>query len=255
MLLPGERDEAERQRDDERDERRGSRRRRPATRRRRPRRPEHAERGQHHADPELQRVLGDARQRRVHDDAGDRARRPARPRPPIAARPTLRWRAAEGHDDERDLEPFEEHALERDGERVPVVAARVRRARPRLATSARKIASSSCSALRPPPRRIALRSHCSPKISSSAADDEAQRRRSGCRVSAGPEDADDHRQRDERGRDAPERRAPAPRDADREHDRQRLDHLHRQTPGRPRRTTERCAWVLLRSCTYANTTG
>ena len=45
-------------------------------------------------------------------------------------------------------------------------------------------------------------------------------------VQSRAECGDDRRQRDSRGADPDERRAPAPGDADREYDRQRLDHLH-----------------------------
>ena len=66
-----------------------------------------------------------------------RRRRRPRPRPrrrPPRARAVLR--AAEGEDDEGDLEALEQDALERDGERVPVDAARGV-ARPRLPLAAR----------------------------------------------------------------------------------------------------------------------
>ena len=77
---------------------------------------------------------------------------------PSRGQPDVALRAAERHDDERDLEALEEHALERDGERVPVVRAAARRARaaarprprrslPRRASpSSRSPAGSPCAA-------------------------------------------------------------------------------------------------------------
>ena len=122
--------------------------------------------------------------------------------------PDAALRAAERDDDERDLEPFQQHALEREREAVPVEpGALARRAAARASSSSRaKIASSSCSALKPLARRIALRSHCSPKASSSPPTTsrsavigiERQRR---------AERGDDHRERDGRGAEA--RRAPS----------------------------------------------
>ena len=82
--------------------------------------PEGAEGRQHQTDRELDRVLGHPRQRRTHQhaDDGDQRRALRRRRPRRAAMPALR--AAERDHDERDLEPFEQHALEGDRERVPV---------------------------------------------------------------------------------------------------------------------------------------
>jgi hypothetical protein len=75
---------------------------------------------------------------------------------------------AEGDDDEDDLEALEEDALEAHDEGEPVEAQAALLAGGRAAsTSSRKVSSSSCSALRPAARRIALRSHCRPKMSSS----------------------------------------------------------------------------------------
>ena len=81
--------------------------------------PEDAEARQEDADDELDRVLGNALERspdeRSAEDHEDH-RRQRRSRG--EAEPSLR--APEGHDDERHLEPLEQNALERDGERVPV---------------------------------------------------------------------------------------------------------------------------------------
>ena len=88
-----------------------------------------------------------------------------------------------------------------------------------------KTASSSCSALNPLARRIALRSHCRPKTSSSAADDQTQDvdRQRGER---GAEHGDDRRERDRRRRRPRPGRAPAACQPGGEHDRHRLDALH-----------------------------
>ena len=56
------------------------------------------------------------------------------------------------------------------------------------------------------------------------ADDELQRA-DGNEAHQRPEDGDDQRKRDERGRGAGQRRAPAARESDGEHDGQRLDRL------------------------------
>ena len=71
-----------------------------------------------------------------------------------------------------------------------------------------------------------MRSHCSPKTSRSPP---TSRRRSsiGICCSAGPERGDEHGEHDRRRAHADQRRAPAAHRADAEHDRQRLDHLHR----------------------------
>ena len=69
--------------------------------------------------------------------------------------------------DERDLEPFEQHALERDRERV-AVEPRGRRGLARAASVSRRTPRPRRGrALRPAERSTALRSHCSPKTSSS----------------------------------------------------------------------------------------
>ena len=74
---------------------------------------------------------------------------------------------AERDDDEDDLEALQEDALEGDDEGEPVEPDRRRApACARRLDLCAKTSSSSCSAFRPAERRIALRSHCSPKISS-----------------------------------------------------------------------------------------
>ena len=123
--------------------------------------------------------------------------------------------APEGEDDERDLEPLEEDALEGEREAVAVEAGALSRA-PRLvrsASSRAKIASSSWSALNPLARRIAFRSHCRPKTSRKAPTT-SRRASSGITVNAGPEGGDDRRQGDDRGSDpASEERQPRARPA------------------------------------------
>ena len=129
-------------------------------------RPEHAEGGQHHADPVLERVLGDPAQRSMSRGAGDhhhddRRRRGDRGQRQVPLVPP------ECHDDERDLQALQEHALKADHEAVRVEPSGSTRAARPAATCSAKIASSSWSALNPLARRIALRSHCRPKTSSS----------------------------------------------------------------------------------------
>ena len=97
----------------------------------------------------------------VHRDAQDDDQRAAAPAP----QREVVLGAAEGHDDERHLEAFEEHALEGTVKAYQSVAA-PGAGGPSRRVLGSKIASSSWSAIRPLARRIALRSHCSPKIRS-----------------------------------------------------------------------------------------
>ena len=128
--------------------------------------PEDAERREHHADGELHRVLRHARQRRSHRKAGrhhDRHRRERGHRG--EADPVLV--GAEREHDEHDLEPVEQHALERDRERVAVMPARsaVRHGSSALGSPRKR--GLVVQRLEPAARRIALRSHCRPNTSSS----------------------------------------------------------------------------------------
>ena len=150
------------------------------------RRPEDPERRQHHADRELQRVLRHARERCAHEHADDDDEHERRARAE-RGEADVALRAAERDDDERDLEAFEQHALEREREAVPVdpgaQLAAARRGPPRA--RARRSSSSSCSALKPLARRIALRSHCRPNVSSKPPTT-SRSALIGMRVSAGP---------------------------------------------------------------------
>ena len=83
--------------------------------------PEHPERGQHHPDPELQRVLGHAGERRVDGDAGDDHDQHG-DAGGDRREPDVVLVGAEREHDEHDLEPLEQHALERDRERIGVKA-------------------------------------------------------------------------------------------------------------------------------------
>ena len=70
-------------------------------------------------DRELHRVFGDGAERPVHEhpDASDEHERRRRAGDRERERA---FGAPEGDDDEDDLEPFEQHALERERERVPI---------------------------------------------------------------------------------------------------------------------------------------
>ena len=148
--------------------------------------PEDAERGQHGADGELQRVLRDPGERRAHEDGRDEHDQQRQPGRTGGDRDTAAP-AAEADDDEGDLEPLEEHALERQRERVPVepgpLLVRLRagpaRSPPRRWPPRR---GAPCSPLA---RRIAFRSHCRPKASRSPPTT-SRNELIGIRVSAGP---------------------------------------------------------------------
>ena len=100
---------------------------------------------------------------------------------------------AEGEHDERDLQALEQNAFERDRERVAVEVVGDRPGRRAAAVSSAKAASSSCSGLAArAARRIALRSHCRPKISSRPPTTRC-RTSIGSAVSAGPDRGDDRR--------------------------------------------------------------
>ena len=132
---------------------------------------------------------------------------------------------AEREHDERDLESLQEDPLEGDREGVAVEARLAAPPAARAASvSSLKVSSSSCLAFRPAERRIALRSHCRPKISSRPPTTTLSTS-IGSAVSAGPSARHDRGERERRGAGAAHRRGPAARGADREHDRQRLDRL------------------------------
>ena len=187
-------------------------------------RPEDAERREHHADAELHRVLGHPREGLVDDHRGDehynqRSRGADRRQADVALR------AAKGHDDERHFEAFEEDPLERDRERVPVVAG--------FGSSGLELGH-----LGPIDRILVVQSlqaagsedrlaqPLEPEEQEQRADDESQRVDRELRERRA-EHGDDDRQGTERGSDAPPGRPPSPSDADGEHDRHGLDHLDR----------------------------
>ncbi len=189
-------------------------------------RPEDAEGREQQADCELDRVLGHARERRAHqgpDDHDDDERGSRRRR----GEPELPLGAAEADDDERDLEPFEQDALERNRERVPVEPGPlvVRR-------------GGSISPLREEDlflvvqRLVAARSQdrlaqpLQPEAEQERAHHELEHL-DGQELQRGTERGHDGGERDRRRGDPDERRAPAARDADREDDREGLDHLDR----------------------------
>src|SRR5262249_36805898 len=144
------------------------------------------------ADRERQRVLRDPAERSAYDDARDDHEDHGGDGPGHRERDAP-LRAAEREDDERDLEALEQHALERDGEPVPIDApallmlagaSPVWGARRRVAPR-RCAASASGGAPRPLARGTPWGSHCSRKTSSS--DPPTSRRTSiGRTVSAGP---------------------------------------------------------------------
>ena len=182
-------------------------------------RPEDAERRQHHADGELERVLRHARERRAHehaDDHDEHERAAGAERGEVD--PALR--AAERHDDERDLEPLEQDALEREREAVPVEAgalARLRGARLfELSREDRRLVVQRLVAARTQDR---LAQPLEPEREQQRPDDEPQGRDRD-EGERRPERRDDHRERDGRRSEPGERGAPAARDPGGEDDRQ-----------------------------------
>ena len=132
----------------------------------------------------------------------------------------------EGNDDERHLEALEQHTLEGDRERVGV------KPRARAADGAgggplllecRLLVVERLVAAGPQDR---LSQPLQPEDQQQAADDDAKPLdRDGGHGRA--EHGHDDRERERRGRHAPERRAPPARHADGQHDREGLDRLHR----------------------------
>ena len=190
-------------------------------------RPEDAEGREHRPDGELDRVLRHARERRP-DEHPDHDHEHERGGGAGGRERDAPLRAPEGEDDERDLQPLEEDALERERERRTSRARRAPPAPPSPAssTSCANASVSSCSALKPLARRIALRSHCRPKMSRSAPTT-SRSASIGTSVSAGPSAATTTASAPVAAADADQRRAPAARQPGREHDRQRLDELDR----------------------------
>ena len=139
--------------------------------------------------------------------------------------PEVALRAAERDHDEDDLEPLEQHALERDGERVPVEAETsfVPGRRGLLALLAERLVLvvQILEAARAEDR---LAQPLQSEREQQRADDEAERVDRD-RAERRPERGDEQREHDSGRAGADQRRAPAADDADAEHDRQRLDHL------------------------------
>ena len=106
---------------------------------------------------------------------------------------------------------------------MPPAPCRPRGAR-RVDLARAKIASSSCSALKPLARRIALRSHCSPNDEQQAADHQTQDL-DGQRRERRAEDGHHHDEGEHRRRDSGPRRPPATGDPGRQDDRYGLHAL------------------------------
>ena len=157
--------------------------------------PEGTERRQHDADDELHRVLRHPRERGPDGDPR-RATTTTAATAATAASGRLWLVAAEGQRDEHDLETLEHHALERQGERVPVGD--------HAPPLGRRLTG------RPPPRRVDQRLVVQGLVAAGpqdrlaqplqaedqqqAADDQPQARR-GTADRAGPSAGDDHGER------------------------------------------------------------
>ena len=167
---------------------------------------------------------GHARQRFVDDDGGDehddqRGRGADRRQPDVALS------APERHHDEGDLEALEEHTLEGDGERVPVVtgfAARGAQQRD-LGLVDRLFVVHG---LEPAGAQDRLPQPLQTEQEQQGADDEPHRIDRQMRERRA-EQGHDHRQREECDTDAPGRGSPPARHADGQDDGDRLDHLDR----------------------------
>ena len=186
--------------------------------------PEQAEGREHHSDREFERILGDARERpmdcRAYGRDRDTGRQRARAREP--KKPATR---PDGDDNERDLDPLQQHGLEggRAGDPVQPV-------RPplwgfgqcaRLAREGGVLVVQSDDSDRPQDR---LAQPAQAEHEQQDADRELQGvKRNGAQQR--PEGDDDQRECGQRGRGAGQRRAPAAREPDGEHDGQRLDRL------------------------------
>src|SRR5437764_983534 len=133
-------------------------------------------------------------------------------------------------------EPLEQHSLEREGEAVPVESCPLfPRSRSRafeLAGEDRVLVVERLVAARAQDR---LSQPLQAEREQQRADDQPKRRKRDKRQ-CWAERSDDHRERDRRGAETRERRAPAACEPGCEHDRQRLDHLDRA--GEERRREE-----------------
>jgi hypothetical protein len=188
--------------------------------------PEAAECGQKQAHDELNRVLGDARERSARECPGgndDNERSPGAG----GDKREMTLGASEGDHDEDDLEALEEDSLECDCERVPIET------RLRLLTSRGGVLPGTVErlvlvvqVLEParPEDRLAqpLQSECEQEC----ADDEAQPADRDV-TQSWTERGDQNREHGAGGRNTDQSRAPTANDTDTEYDRQRLDHLHR----------------------------
>ena len=174
----------------------------------------------------LDGVLGDAGERAADDDdeGGDREDReqgPGRGERDVAGAD------AERQDDDHDLEPFEEHALERHDEGEPVQAERLLVSRrPGRGSLLGKDGGLVVHGLQPGGSEDRLAQPLEAEGEEQAADHQLEQR-----FGDQPKDrvaADDgHRGKDRQGGErADDRRAPASGQAHREHDRVRLDDLH-----------------------------
>ena len=134
-------------------------------------------------------------------------------------------RATEREDDEHDLEPLEQHALEREDEAVPVEAGPLDvRGALRVGELAREDRVLVVQRLEAARTEDRLPQPLQPEDEEQSADDEPQRveRNRGQRR---PEHGRDRGERERRGADSCERRAPAARERRGKHDRERLHHL------------------------------
>ncbi len=160
----------------------------------------------------------DCRANGGHHDAGGQSA--------CAREPEKAATGADGDDDERDLDPFHEHDLERGQAADPVEPMRL--SPPGFAQFARlpreggvlvvqgDDSDRAQDRLAQPAQAEQEREHADNELQAANGNDAHQR----------PEDGDDQRKRDESGRGAGERRAPATRKSDSQHDGQRLDRLN-----------------------------
>src|SRR5262249_47259322 len=182
------------------------------------------ERRQHHSDRELHRVLGNARERSAYReaDSGDEHERGCSA---DRGERDRALRAAEGEDDEHDLEPLEQHALEREREPVPVHAGPLH-----VFGTARLLELAREDRILVMERLVAARAQdrlaqpLQPEDEQERTDDEAQRLDRDHRERR-PERHDDDREHDRRRAEPCERGAPPARESRGEDDRERLHEL------------------------------
>ena len=189
-------------------------------------RPEDAERRQHHADRELHRVLGHARERRAHEHADDATSTSAMPAPSAASGmlPCVLPKVRTMNATSRPSSSTPLNASVKPYQSRPARSSRAGGARLReLAREDRVLVVQRLEAARAQDR---LAQPLQPEREQQAADDEAQHVDRDQRQRRA-ERGDDRRERDGRGAEPDERRAPAARDAGGEHDRERLDELDR----------------------------